>query len=539
VNLRLKIISFSKIIDSISVIASNFLLLNEYDLNIALSGFTPEKQRQIKIEMAKQLLGMPVPKVIKALGIEENRICQSPLAKLFKGSEDKITLEKIAEAFNLFTEQAQKGVIITFAETFVCFSQGHHVQLVLDVFSELDKTVGAEIKQGINHCFGQLMSKESIESLKTKFTGEAIANNSKVFGYLMAIDSLRANNTYLMKTYWDYFEFQANTTNDSSELGKFSKEIYTAAVEAVEVILKNWVGKIDKQLVSIQKPVASQENADRKQPNTQRNNSIRRSQLGLIGIAGLEALKKELYEKIIDPVRHPEQYEKFLVSPINGLLLVGPNGCGKTLVAQKTAEELGYNFIEMSPAKVGSSYIHGTVKLLEDTYQKAKDSAPSILFIDEAGDRYSQSKNENDTARAEEISQLLLVLNNAGHDGVLVIMATNRPDNLDSRLIRSGRIDLKIEVPLPDFKARVELFQIYLEGRPFSSNLDFAKLAELTEEYTGSDIELIVNNAARQAAKFGKEEIDLELLIKCISEVPSSNIAYRKQFQNETQPWKQ
>lgn len=253
-------------------------------------------------------------------------------------------------------------------------------------------------------------------------------------------------------------------------------------------------------------------------------------------VAGMNKLKNTLYNDVIEPLQNPEKFKKFKLSIPNGILLYGPPGCGKTFIVRKLAEELGYNFIELNPSSVSTPYIHGAVGNIGKVFEMAKLQAPSILFIDEIEGLVPKREELSSSAdiKREEINEFLLQLNNAGENNILVVGATNRPHLIDSAILRSGRMDKRIYVSAPDFEARKEMFKICLAGRPFSKNIDYEKLATLTENYVSSDITLIVTQAARNAVNIGKSEIDQKLLIDAVNKfnpsISPEEISYFEQF---------
>ncbi len=200
-----------------------------------------------------------------------------------------------------------------------------------------------------------------------------------------------------------------------------------------------------------------------------------------------------------------ESYEKFQVGIPTGMLLYGPPGTGKTFITKKLAQEMWAGLITKSVWEFGSSYLHETSKNIREFFtaaKKASEAWPIILFLDEIDSLVSKRGNRVDANKAEEVSQFLQEFNNLDEaPNLIVIAATNRPDHLDSALLRSGRLDKKFYIWAPDFDARAELFEIFIEKqwRPHGK-LNYKKLAELTDWYVAADIEAIVEEASRDAS---------------------------------------
>ncbi len=253
-------------------------------------------------------------------------------------------------------------------------------------------------------------------------------------------------------------------------------------------------------------------------------------------VAGMKPLKSLLINEVIEPLLNPEKYKKFKLGIPNGILLFGPPGCGKTFIVKKLAEELGYNFYEMAPSSVATSYVHGAVGNIGKAFEMARLQAPSIVFIDEIEGLVPKREELGGHAetKKEEINEFLIQLNNAGASRILVVGATNRPHMIDTAILRSGRMDKRIFVGPPDFEARRDMFRICLSGRPYDKNIDFEKLAKMTDNYVGSDIELIVTEAARAAVSQDKNMVDEKMLADAITKftpsVTPEEIKYYSQF---------
>ncbi len=245
---------------------------------------------------------------------------------------------------------------------------------------------------------------------------------------------------------------------------------------------------------------------------------------GLDCVAGMKDLKTLLINDVIEPLRNPERYKQFKLAIPNGILLFGPPGCGKTFVARKLAEELSYSFHELAPSSVATPWVHGAVSNIAKVFDAARQNTPAIIFIDEIEGLVPKRENLGSHAdiKKEEVNEFLIQLNNAGNRNVLVIGATNRPQMIDTAILRSGRMDKRIYVGPPDFDARKELFIISLSERPHSPDIDYDHLAQLTENYAGSDIELIVTESARDAVKDNKAAINELMLLQAIQRVTPS-----------------
>lgn len=213
-----------------------------------------------------------------------------------------------------------------------------------------------------------------------------------------------------------------------------------------------------------------------------------------------ESKKREMYRKLY------ASYERFKVSIPTGLLFYGPPGTGKTFITKKLAEELGAGFVKKSVGEFGSSYMHATTKNIREFFAQAKAAAekePIILFLDEIDSILSSRTGQVDSNKAEEVSQFLQEFNElASAKNLIVIAATNRPDHLDSAILRSGRFDKKCYIGPPDHEARKDLFRIYIEkeGRPHEE-LDYEELARLTDLYVSADIEAICDDVSRNASQ--------------------------------------
>lgn len=219
---------------------------------------------------------------------------------------------------------------------------------------------------------------------------------------------------------------------------------------------------------------------------------------GFSGIAGMEELKNVLYQDVILPLRERELYAQYRVSVPNGMLLYGPPGCGKTFIARKFAEEVGYNFVELKPSDLASIYVHGTQQKIGGVFDQARAKAPTILFLDEVDALVPSRESDLQHSYAAEVNEFLAQMTNCHEVGIFIIAASNRPERIDPAILRTGRLDKLFYLGPPDQAARAKLFEFHFEGRPVSG-LDFDMLAASTDGYVASDIAFIVNEASRDA----------------------------------------
>ena len=221
-------------------------------------------------------------------------------------------------------------------------------------------------------------------------------------------------------------------------------------------------------------------------------------------IGGLHDVKLELQEAVEWPLKYPEVFEHMDARPPKGILLYGPPGTGKTLLAKAVANESEANFISIKGPEVLSKWVGESERAIREVFRKAKQAAPSIIFFDEIdaiapirGGGYGDS---GVTERV--ISQLLTEMDGIEElRGVVVIAATNRPDIVDPALLRPGRFDKLLYVPLPDFDARKEILKIHLRKKPLAEDIDIDDLARRTEGYTGADLAAICNTAVMLAIR--------------------------------------
>lgn len=228
-------------------------------------------------------------------------------------------------------------------------------------------------------------------------------------------------------------------------------------------------------------------------------------------IGGLGEQLKRIREMIELPLRHPELFTKLGIEPPKGVLLYGPPGCGKTLVAKAVASESDANFTSIQGPEIVSKYVGEAEERLRNIFLKAEQNAPSIIFIDEID--AIAPKREEAVGEVEKriVAQLLTLMDGLKSRGkVIVIAATNRPNALDPALRRPGRFDREIELPIPDKKGRKEVLQIHTRSMPLEKEVDLDELASITHGYVGADLAALGREAAMKTLRRILPKVDLE-----------------------------
>lgn len=250
---------------------------------------------------------------------------------------------------------------------------------------------------------------------------------------------------------------------------------------------------------------------------------------GFADVAGMSQIKEMMKKKIINILKDPERAEKFKIQIPNGMLLYGPPGCGKSFIAEKFAEEAGYNYMFVKSSDLASIYVHGSQEKIGKLFDDARKNAPAIINFDEFEALVPDRSKVDNASESGEVNEFLSQMNNCGKDRVFVIASSNRPDLIDPAVRRKGRLDQIIYIPVPDNEARKEIFKIHMSGRPAKENIDYVRLAEMTENYVASDIAYIVNDAAVRAFE-DDIEISQDLLEEVIKENAPSISAKDLQF---------
>ncbi|XP_050121065.1 cell division cycle protein 48 homolog [Malus sylvestris] len=229
-------------------------------------------------------------------------------------------------------------------------------------------------------------------------------------------------------------------------------------------------------------------------------------------IGGLDNVKRELQETVSIPVEHPEMFEKFGMSPSKGVLFYGPPGCGKTLLAKAIASECQANFISIKGPELLTMWFGESEANVREIFDKARQSAPCVLFFDELDSIATQRGNSvGDAGGAGDrvLNQLLTEMDGMNaKKTVFIIGATNRPDIIDPALLRPGRLDQLIYIPLPDEASRLQIFKACLRKSPISKDIDLAALARYPHGFSGADITEICQRACKYAIR---EDIEKDI----------------------------
>lgn len=216
-------------------------------------------------------------------------------------------------------------------------------------------------------------------------------------------------------------------------------------------------------------------------------------------IAGLDDVKAEIQLKMIYPFQHPDLARRYGIGVGGGMLLYGPPGTGKTMFAKAIASELDATMFVISPAQIMSKWVGEAEQNVRKLFEAAKAERQSVIFMDEVEALVPRRRSSDSTVMQRVVPQILQELEGFDRDAdraLLFLGATNEPWGLDPAMLRPGRLDAKIYVPLPDAEARFKLFELYLGKRPLDDDVNFAKLVELTAGYSGADIKAVAQRSA-------------------------------------------
>lgn len=330
------------------------------------------------------------------------------------------------------------------------------------------------------------------------------------------IDSILAErDKELELTKEDKYELDDQLLNViAKSLSYDSEDRFQSADEFIKAI--DGEVKIERQ--STKRKILSQQQSD----NTPASSAIKKKGEGFAAVAGMEELKQQMREEVIEPLHNPEEYHRYGVTIPNGMLLYGPPGCGKTFFAKHFAEEVGFNFMCITPATLKSRYVNATQENIAKMFKEAEENAPTVIFIDEMNELVPNRDDGNvhEMSRSA-VNEMLAQMDRTGEKGIFIIGATNYPNMIDPAILRAGRLDKKYYIGVPDIEARMALFKLYLNKRPYDFGLDYHQLADMTQGYVSADIQLIVNDASRNALR-QHSKITMELLKAAITNTTPS-----------------
>jgi len=324
-----------------------------------------------------------------------------------------------------------------------------------------------------------------------------------------------------------------------ADLAALSKE---AAMVVLRKVLPNLKLKEEQPLSKelLEKLVITQDDFKEAlkfvRPSAMREVLIEKPNVKWDDIGGLDKVKQSLAEAVEWPLKHPKDFERMGIRPPRGILLYGAPGTGKTLLAKAVATESKANFILVKGPELLSKWVGESEKAVREIFKKARQTAPTIIFFDEVDSLAPKRGAYTGTHVTESVvNQILTEIDGLEtmHD-VVVLAATNRPDMIDAALLRPGRFDRLILIPIPDKKTREDIFKVHTKNMPLKG-VDIKKLVELTEGYTGSDIEAVCREAAIDALRktdMKAKEVAMKNFEEGLKDIrPSVTKAVEKQYE--------
>ena len=249
------------------------------------------------------------------------------------------------------------------------------------------------------------------------------------------------------------------------------------------------------------------------------NNTKKHSSHKFEDVVGMDKVKDKLYD-VIDQFKNFEKYKKWHVKPIKAILLYGSPGTGKTYISEALANEIDAEFEQLNISDIFQKYIGESEKVIRDLFEDArKREGNTVIFLDEI-DSIAKKRHSGESAEARNsiLNELLAQMSNSNNDKIFLIFATNVIKLLDPAFLRSGRVDFKIEVPLPDINARKGILELNSKKRPMAEDVDLYAIAKDMSGRNCADVELVANEAARRALKAGKECVEQEDFINAYEE---------------------
>ena len=279
-------------------------------------------------------------------------------------------------------------------------------------------------------------------------------------------------------------------------LAKKPEDRFGSAAEFAQDLLEQAMPELAKIMEDEEaKPQAEQQGQDNNLTVTFKKGSGN----GFDNVTGRDELKEQLRKEVLFALHNPEKAERYKLPAINGVLLYGPPGCGKSLVLRSFAEELGFNYTILRGPEMGHIYQQGVLDNLQRVFDAAEIKAPFVICIDELEFVAPNPNAEGEENVTPQITALYSMMNNCSKKDILVVATTNRPDLIDQSIMRVGCFDRVFFVPQPDFEARKDIFMEHLKERP-CEEIDFDELARLSDDFNAGDIAEAVNEAAMTAA---------------------------------------
>ncbi|MCR5660082.1 MAG: AAA family ATPase [Bacteroidales bacterium] len=281
-------------------------------------------------------------------------------------------------------------------------------------------------------------------------------------------------------------------------LAKKPEDRFASAAEFAQALFEQVMPELAKRMEDEEaKPQAEQEAQDNSGPTITFKKG---SGSGFDNVTGRDELKEQLRKEVLFALQNPEKAKLYKLPAINGVLLYGPPGCGKSLVLESFAEELGFNYSIIKGVEMGHIYQQGVLDNLQRVFDAAEIKAPFVLCFDELEFIAPNPNGEGEEGNiTPQVSALFGMMNDCSKKGILVVATTNRPDLIDQAIMRVGCFDRVFFVPQPDFEARKDIFMDHLKDRP-CEELDFDELAKMSDDFNAGDITEAVNEAAMTAA---------------------------------------